>query len=243
MGRFIAELRKKQNLTQAQLGELLGVTDKTVSKWERAARAPDISILNKLSSILNVTTTELLNGERLLGISYHNYDGMKYYQELVDTLVLFINNHYDTCYMYLMESVNPNYYINGLMIESSEKHSLSINYVRLLSQNIIISEQVYSCEYSLSIQNQVIYKIGNILLYDFNPWKRYTVVDDILRDIKMYITREAGIELGNGFSSMELLLTIKYLNQELRETRIEVPFRFKQIISDHKIMFHQVNYC
>lgn len=243
MGKFIAELRKKQNLTQAQLGELLGVTDKTISKWERATRAPDISILNKLSSILNVTTTELLNGERLLGISYHECSEMQYYQVMNETLLLFINNHYDNCYMYLMESVNPDYYINGLVIESKGKKLFSINYVKELSKNIIHSEQVYSYEYSLSIKNQIIYKIGNILLYDFSHLKRYIPIADILRDIRIYITRNIVIGLEDSFASIELFLTIRYLNQELKEKKIEIPFQLRQIVSNHKMIFHEVNYC
>ena len=64
IGKFIAECRKKQNLTQVQLGEKVGVTDKAVSKWESGLRLPDIAILNDLSNILNITTTELLNGKK-----------------------------------------------------------------------------------------------------------------------------------------------------------------------------------
>ena len=49
VGTFIANLRKEKDLTQAKLGELLGVNDKTVSRWETGKNAPDISILNDLS--------------------------------------------------------------------------------------------------------------------------------------------------------------------------------------------------
>ena len=69
VGKFIAELRKEKKLTQAQLGEKVGVTDKTVSKWEQGICAPNISILNELSEILGITTTELLNGKRFEDIS------------------------------------------------------------------------------------------------------------------------------------------------------------------------------
>ena len=65
IGNFIATLRKKKNLTQAELGERLGVTSKSVSKWEQGVCAPNISILNQLSEELGITTTELLKGERV----------------------------------------------------------------------------------------------------------------------------------------------------------------------------------
>ena len=64
MAQFISELRKEKNLTQKDLGEQLGVTDKAVSKWEHGLSCPDISLLSKLSHVLGVTTSELLNGEK-----------------------------------------------------------------------------------------------------------------------------------------------------------------------------------
>ena len=70
VGRFIAERRKDKKLTQEKLGEIIGVTDTTISKWERGINAPDISVLNKLSDILEVSVREILNGCRLV---VHNH--------------------------------------------------------------------------------------------------------------------------------------------------------------------------
>jgi len=64
IGNFICELRKSNNMTQKDLGNKLGVTDKAVSKWERGMGYPDISILTSISNILGVTTNELLSGEK-----------------------------------------------------------------------------------------------------------------------------------------------------------------------------------
>ncbi len=64
-GKFITTLRKEKELTQKELAELLHVSDKAVSKWERGVSMPDISLLMPLSHIFNVSVTELLNGERL----------------------------------------------------------------------------------------------------------------------------------------------------------------------------------
>lgn len=63
LGAFIAQLRKEKGLTQKQLSEILGVSDKTVSHWEREESAPDISILPILANTLGVTVDELLKGE------------------------------------------------------------------------------------------------------------------------------------------------------------------------------------
>lgn len=65
IGNYICTLRKKKNLTQKELADQLGVTDKAVSKWERGAGYPDISMLKPLSDVLGTTVNELLEGENL----------------------------------------------------------------------------------------------------------------------------------------------------------------------------------
>ena len=64
IGQFIRDRRIELCMTQQQLADKLGVTDKAVSKWERAVSYPDITILRELASALDVSVTELLAGER-----------------------------------------------------------------------------------------------------------------------------------------------------------------------------------
>ena len=63
-GKFIANCRKQKNLTQIQLAEKLGITDKAVSKWERGVAMPDSSIMLELCDILGISVNELLSGEK-----------------------------------------------------------------------------------------------------------------------------------------------------------------------------------
>ena len=65
IGKFIAKCRKGVNLTQAQLAEKLGITDKAVSKWERGIAMPDSSIMLELCGILGISVNELLSGEKI----------------------------------------------------------------------------------------------------------------------------------------------------------------------------------
>ena len=65
VGKFIAECRKKVNLTQVQLAEKLGITDKAVSKWERGVAMPDTSIMLELCDILGISVNELLSVEKI----------------------------------------------------------------------------------------------------------------------------------------------------------------------------------
>ncbi len=63
IGRFIAENRKKKNMTQAKFGEYLNVSDKAVSKWECGKSLPDSSLFEEISEVLEVSMSELLKGE------------------------------------------------------------------------------------------------------------------------------------------------------------------------------------
>ncbi len=63
IGRFIAERRKAKGLTQMQLAEMLGITDRAVSKWENGKSMPDCSIMLELCEILQINVNDLLNGE------------------------------------------------------------------------------------------------------------------------------------------------------------------------------------
>lgn len=63
IGKFIAQLRKQQGLTQAQLAEQLGCTDKSVSRWENGRTMPDMSLFEPLCNILGITMDELLQGQ------------------------------------------------------------------------------------------------------------------------------------------------------------------------------------
>ncbi len=70
IGEFISEKRKEKGLTQAELAEKLGITDRAVSKWERGKSLPDASIMLELCSILGITVNDLLSGEV---VSMENY--------------------------------------------------------------------------------------------------------------------------------------------------------------------------
>lgn len=70
IGSFIAELRREKNLTQAQLGEILGVTNKTVSRWECGNYMPDLAVIPLLAAELGITVNELIAGQRFAEENY-----------------------------------------------------------------------------------------------------------------------------------------------------------------------------
>lgn len=82
IGKFIAQRRKDQGLTQMQLAEKLNITDRAVSKWETGKAMPDSAIILKLCDVLQITVNDLLNGEK---ISMENYN-KKMEQQLLEVI-------------------------------------------------------------------------------------------------------------------------------------------------------------
>ena len=73
-GKFISQKRKEKNLTQEQLAEKLGVSNKTVSKWETGKCMPDYSVVKSLCKELEITVAELMDGEAAEEKSVRTYD-------------------------------------------------------------------------------------------------------------------------------------------------------------------------
>lgn len=70
IGRFIANCRKQRKMTQSELGEKLGVTEKSVSNWENGRNMPDLSLFKPLCNELNITLNDLLSGEKVTEKEY-----------------------------------------------------------------------------------------------------------------------------------------------------------------------------
>ena len=135
IGKYISELRKEKNMTQEQLAEKMGVTNKSISRWENGNTLPDISLLVQLSDILNTTLPELINGRKmtkeellaqketinnLIQIEAENKIG--YNQKALGMLMIglplitlsIVDNNIH--YLEYIFTQNANQFVNGLMI-------------------------------------------------------------------------------------------------------------------------------
>lgn len=157
VGKFIMTLRKEKGLTQEQLGTKLGVSGKSVSKWERGVNAPDIAILEKLSNELNVSINELLKGEinekkiENLIQSKITLDGLKFYSNniknnfikkmililcvviILFALVFTITNYGRTS-IYSFESDETELNIDGYVIFNQQENKIIINYINYINE-------------------------------------------------------------------------------------------------------------
>lgn len=80
VGELVYQLRKEKNMTQKQVADMMNISDKTISKWERGLGCPDISLLQELSDILEVNVSGILSGEINLNKSVEgNMNKLKFY--------------------------------------------------------------------------------------------------------------------------------------------------------------------
>lgn len=82
IGKFIAKCRKDKNMTQSELAEKLGVTDKSIGNWENARCMPDLSLFKPLCDELGITINELLSGEKISKDKYQE----KFEENIVNTI-------------------------------------------------------------------------------------------------------------------------------------------------------------
>lgn len=83
IGRFIAECRKTKKLTQSELAEKLGITEKSVGNWENGRNMPDLSLFKPLCNELDITLNDLISGERV--------DENTYQEKLEENMLSTIN--------------------------------------------------------------------------------------------------------------------------------------------------------
>ena len=82
IGKFIAKCRKDKKMTQSELAEKLGVTDKSIGNWENGRNMPDLSLFKPLCKELDITINELLSGERLKKEEYQE----KFEENIINTI-------------------------------------------------------------------------------------------------------------------------------------------------------------
>ena len=82
IGKFIAKCRKEKNMTQSELAEKLGVTDKSIGNWENGRNMPDLSLFKPLCSELGITINDLLSGEKINKEKYQE----KFEENIVNTI-------------------------------------------------------------------------------------------------------------------------------------------------------------
>lgn len=142
IGNFISAERKRKKLTQKDLAENLNISEKTVSKWECGKGLPEVSLMKPLCKELDITVTELLNGEKDLKeesgiINYIDYSKKKSNKinifiviisllliTFILSTVIYFFNTYNKIAVYRLYGESTNFYINDLYVTKSNMYNM-----------------------------------------------------------------------------------------------------------------------
>jgi transcriptional regulator with XRE-family HTH domain len=170
IGKHISELRKQNGYTQKKLGELLDVSDKTISKWEQGTIAPDITILHSVAKTLGVSVDEILLGEPIKNNDFRNdsndlsiYTNQTRKKVFRDILICFFFFSIIVLLLFTVKnidkwsdreiSVNGDFIIKGDFFESDNKSLIHIESV--VPQEEFINDNVKMIEFDLVINEQI----------------------------------------------------------------------------------------
>ena len=232
VGNFIATLRKEKGLTQEKLGEQLGVSSKTVSKWERGVNAPDISLLESLSNILDVDIKEILNGERISKNSLskkHRRTIIKiiiaiFLVILLSFPVLFTIFNYNTVQIYNIKSKTDKYFVTGFIMYNKERNVILINNIDLYDKNVGTEKEdkIKSIIIGVHSGDKVVFSVS----YDVSPGEDLQTISSYLLNRTYYVDEvvEDGMEVfGEGTNLNRLKIVIQYKNQQDKIKKVVIP--------------------
>lgn len=166
VGKLIADLRKKNGLTQQELGDKVGVGFRAVSKWERGITLPDITIINELSKILGISSNELLDGKVTKEIKTKPKISKKLKIVLsisISIIAIFIITflyNYNKTYTYNIDSLSDEYYIEGQVTIHKENIKIIINKLNFIDEALLNTE-INNYDYQIICGERLLLGIGN----------------------------------------------------------------------------------
>lgn len=183
IGKLIATLRKQKGLTQQELGDKVGVGSRAVSKWECGTTAPDISIINELSTILGISIDELLSGKLNKPKEVKNKPKLKTkYKVLIISIIIlivsiaFLSIYYkNKTYVYDIVAIDHNKYkIDGYATNKNGIISIYINNFTFVDRAINFNIKNY--RYEVKLKNQILLGYSQTA-EDNTAYKKYTIQD------------------------------------------------------------------
>lgn len=232
IGELIKRLRINKGLTQEQLGDMVGVGFRSVSKWERGITLPDISIINDVSKILGITSDELLSGElneeTITNTKKKNNKRTKLIISILlviilITLSIFIYQKNKT-YVYELESIDKDYNIEGIV--EFKKNKLTINLNKLqFNDNYLNSLEIKNYEFRLVTDKKILTGKGNI--YTTNLLDKIGTVQDINDNFTIYYSAKNTTSVKT-IEKTHMILKMTYLDIADNITNVEIEILLKK---------------
>lgn len=225
VGKLIAKMRKQKDLTQRQLGEMVGVGFRAVSKWERGQTMPDISIINELSEILGITSDELLKGELIskedkLELSTTDIDSnlnkksnkRKILLLLIPILliifvvvILIIKNNNQKVEEYTIKSLHPEeYQVDGKIVVEGKKLIIKVNKIDFQDYNFT-QKLINNYEYNIFLNDKFLFALGRI--NEYNNLDNYITIGDFFNSfIINHDSSTSSIKIDDSILKIEIIL-------------------------------------
>lgn len=207
IGKFILNLRKKNNLTQKEFADKLGVTYQAVSKWETGKNIPDISILKDISKKFNVDINELLGEESHQVKNNKNVIGVIIVLIVVIGLIIFIQLNYNDKSNFELKTIESNcedFDISGSIAYNSNRSSIYISDVNYCGPNEEIEYDNIECSL-YEVENGKYIKIEDCSYVN----KDKITLNNYLKHIKFNIDNYDTICKNNNTNSLKIEIKAK----------------------------------
>ena len=228
IGKLIAKQRKQQGLTQQQLGDMVGVGFRAVSKWERGLTLPDTSLINELSKILGISSDELLTGEIKQETSNNKHKNNSTIIKvtllvllsitIIITIFTLIKNK---TYTYDLINISNDYYIEGTISIKKNNISVVINQLEILDNNI--NETIITnYEYNMTSNNQYIFRYGYNFLGDNIGNKQK--IKDVLKEFNVKYNGQTDISRTD-IEKNNLILNFNFIDETGNEMSKKIEIK------------------
>lgn len=219
IGKFILELRKEKNMTQQELADRIGVTDRAVSKWENGRGMPDLSLMKPLCKELGITVNELISGEKI---------DKKEYQEKLEENILNTIDYSNK----KIKKTNKIFkiVIGTLVILIVSLVSMFFTDVRRMNQNkpVIFSTWGYKYTPAVNLQEDKIYlAIREYLIEKGDSESKHHIDEKTFVSMRVYLLEEKNHSL---YYIYAWVMDGKYYleNDELKkDSGSSIPYKFK----------------
>ncbi len=248
IGQLIAERRKERKMTQNQLGELLGISGKSVSKWERGINMPDLDKLKQLCIILDIELEDILNCDVNSSISTGSVNNkiknskMKFVfiVLLFLLLILFVFtfsytfSNYNKDIIYTLSSSGSDYAVEGFLVETPDYNYFIINTLHYQSELVGTTDEPLIKQIYISIlyEDSVVFNS----VEDFEPLLLSLKLNEISFSVcDDKISKTNVVDYNSDLSEFRLKINYVTIDDEQIENIVDLDFT--KIFSNNKIFY------
>ena len=214
IGKFIKDIRKKNNLTQKELAEKLGVTYQAVSKWENGKNIPDISLIKQISKEFNIDISDILEGE-IIKEKKNNYMlKIIIIFSIIIVLLIVIIIFRDSSFNFKTHESNcDDFTITGSLAYNKNKSSIYISNINYCGGNDEVKYKKIEC---------VLYEKNGNMEIKIDKWESKNIkLEDFLKDISFNVDNYS--QACKNYSDNSLYLKISATDSNNKITSYEVP--------------------